>query len=214
MTAPILPLADAQARSLAAQAVRDEQIIAFPTDTIYGVGGNALSERAALRVFQAKGRPAGKGMPVLLDSLLDVSRVAREWPSAAALLAERFWPGALTIVLPAAASVPALVRTGDTVAVRVPGLADLRALIREAGWPLIGTSANRSGEPAAATAQEARAALGDAVALVLDGGRGEGAPSTVVEVGERSVRVVRRGAVELAALRDALRGSAVSLEVG
>lgn len=137
-------------------------------------------------------------MPVLLADPGDVLRLAAEWPAAAARLASRFWPGALTLVVPARSEVPARVRSGHTVALRVPGQPALRDLMRVAGVALIGTSANRSGAPAAVTAHEAAEALGDSVQLVLDGGRVAGAPSTVVVVDGDGVRVVREGAISQA----------------
>ena len=192
---PIYPIGSEQGRAASIEALRRGEIIAYPTDTLYGVGGDALSRAAVERVQRAKGREEGKGMPVLLSDARDVERLAAEWPEAAARLATRYWPGALTIVVDARPEVPSGVRTGSTVALRVPGHDGLRQLLRQAGVPLIGTSANRSGEAAALTAQAAAQALGEAVRLVLDGGRVGGAPSTVVVVGADGVRVVREGAI-------------------
>ncbi|HXI18734.1 MAG TPA: L-threonylcarbamoyladenylate synthase, partial [Chloroflexota bacterium] len=145
-----------------------------------------------------------KGLPVLLGDEAGASELAAVWPSAAAALAASFWPGALTIVVQARAEVPSQVRLGDTVALRVPGLPALLTIIQKSGRPLIGTSANRSGEPPALTAQDALAALGDSVRLVLDGGRTAGEPSTVVRVEKNSVRVLRAGAISEETLRAVL----------
>jgi L-threonylcarbamoyladenylate synthase len=139
-------------------------------------------------------------MPVLLADTAEVGRLAAAWPDTAARLAQRYWPGALTIVVPARAAVPAAVQVDGTVALRVPGLPALRSLIARAGVPLIGTSANRSGQPPAVTAGEAATALANSVVLVLDGGHVAGAPSTVVLVDGDSIRVVREGVVPAAAL--------------
>lgn len=195
---PVYSITSQEGMALAIEALRNDEIIAFPTDTLYGVGGNALSAAVAAAVQRAKGRDEGKGMPVLLADAQDVERLASGWPSVAALLAARYWPGALTVVVPARRDVPEGVRAGDTVALRVPGQPALRELIRRSGAPLIGTSANRSGEAAAVTAAEAALALGSAVRLVLDGGHVGGAPSTVVVVDGSSVRVVREGAIPAA----------------
>src|SRR5688500_7163590 len=200
---PVYPIGDLDAIARAVHALRAGEIIAFPTDTLYGVGGDALSADAVRRVADAKRRDASKAMPVLLASAEAVMGVAAEWPHLAARLAAAFWPGALTIVVPALGHVPDGVRSNGTVALRVPGLAPLRELIAAAGRPLIGTSANLSGEPAALTAGEALRVLGAAVALVLDGGRVGGAPSTVVALDGDRLRVLREGAVSRAAL-DAL----------
>jgi L-threonylcarbamoyladenylate synthase len=173
---------------------------------VYGVGGNALDPEAARRTYEAKGRPAGKGFPVLLADAQDARRLAAEWPPAAARLAERFWPGALTIVVGGRAEVPDETRTGQTVALRVPDHPLLRDVIRRAGCPLIGTSANHSGQPPALTAEAALQAVGTHVALVLDGGGGGGTPSTVVVIEDGGVRVAREGAVSWEAIEQALRG--------
>ena len=197
---PVYSIDDPVGIARAVDALRDGEIIAFPTDTLYGVGGDALSAGAVRRVQEAKRRDTSKAMPVLLSGLEEVPRLAAAWPAAAARLAGRFWPGALTIVVPALDEVPEGVRSNGTVALRVPGLDSLREVIRLAGRPLIGTSANVSGEPAALTAAEAMAALGGEVALVLDGGRVGGAPSTVVAVEGERVRVLREGAISATAL--------------
>src|SRR6266542_4942431 len=177
---PVYSIDSEEGIERAVAALRGGEIIAFPSDTLYGVGGNALSHAAAERVVAAKGREPGRGLPVLLAARDDAQRLAAVWPAAAARLAERYWPGALTIVVPARPEVPKAVRAERTVALRVPGLAALRRLIERAGVPLIGTSANRSGEPPAVAAAQASQALGHAVSLVLDGGRVGGAPSPVV----------------------------------
>ena len=197
---PVYPIDSEEAIARAVEALRRGQLIAFPTDTLYGVGGDALSESAAERVVEAKGRSPGRGLPVLLAEPGDALRLASEWPAAAARLAQRYWPGALTIVVPARPEVPDAVRAERTVALRVPGLPSLCAMIARAALPLIGTSANQSGAPPALTAAEAVTALGDAVALVLDGGRIGGAPSTVVRVDGDVLTVLREGAIPAAAL--------------
>jgi tRNA threonylcarbamoyl adenosine modification protein (Sua5/YciO/YrdC/YwlC family) len=187
----------------AVAALRRGELIAYPTDTLYGVGGNALDATAARRTYDAKGRPEGKGFPVLLADAAEADRLAAEWPTLAQRLAARYWPGALTLVVRSRREVPEETRTGETIALRVPGYVPLRHIIRAAGCPLIGTSANRSGEPAALTATEAAAAVGNYVALVLDGGRTGGAPSTVVVVEGDTLRVVREGAIPAAEIEAA-----------
>ncbi len=208
---PILAIELPEAIAAAVEALQQGEIIAYPTDTLYGVGGDALSPAAAQRVHEAKGREAGKGFPVLLASSDQVPQLARSWPEVAEQLAARFWPGALTIVVPSRPEVPELVRTGATVALRVPGYAPIRQVIAQAGRPLIGTSANRSGRPPALTAVEAARELGRSVRLVLDGGRVGGAPSTVVAIEGAAVRLIRAGAVSRSALEAVLAGLEVPL---
>ena len=202
--APVLPIDSDEGLAAAVDALRRGEVIAFPTDTLYGVGGNALDATAARRTYEAKGRPPGKGFPVLLAGAGDSLRLAAEWPTTAARLAEQFWPGSLTIVVRGRPEVPEETRTGETVAVRVPGHARLCEIIRQAGCPLIGTSANRSGQPAALTAEDALRAVGGEVALVLDGSRTGGLPSTVVIVEPDRVRITREGAVSRAEIEAAL----------
>jgi L-threonylcarbamoyladenylate synthase len=208
MVPPILPLASDLGVSRAIEALRAGEIIAYPTDTLYGVGGDARSPVAAERVFVAKRRDQAKGVPILLAAESEVDALAAEWPPAARALAAAFWPGALTIAVPARPGLPGLVTLAGTVALRVPGLPALRSVIHGSGVPLIGTSANQSGAPAALTAEEAAEALGDSVALVLDGGRiatDLGAkPSTIVAVQDGRVRVLRAGAIDSDALRRVL----------
>jgi L-threonylcarbamoyladenylate synthase len=209
---PILPIHDRAAVAAAVGAIRGGRIIAYPTDTVYGVGGDALLGQAARDVRRAKGRDDGKGFPVLLAAARDVWRLAAEWPPAAAALAGRFWPGALTIVVAARPEVPVETCAGTTVALRVPALTALRLVIEASGVPLIGTSANRSGQPPALTAAAAAAALGDSVALVLDGSVADGEPSTVVAVDERHARLLRPGAISRTVLAAALAPLGMHLE--
>ena len=201
---PIYSIDDAEGVARAIDALRAGEAIAFPTDTLYGVGGDALSPQAVRRVQEAKRRDKNRAMPVLLAGGEDARLLVAEWPELAARLAGRYWPGALTLVVPSRPEVPDGVRSGGTVAVRVPGHAALRELIARAGCPLIGTSANLSGEPATLTANEASRVLGESVTLVLDGGRVGGAPSTVVLIEGNEVKVLREGAI---AATDVLRVS-------
>jgi L-threonylcarbamoyladenylate synthase len=195
---PIYRIGDAAGIDAAVDALRRGEIIAYPTDTLYGVGGDARSAAAAKRVYEAKHRAAGKGVPVLLSDASEVHTLAAAWPPAAARLAGRYWPGALTIVVPAIPGLPDLIIADGGVALRVPGLAALRDVIRRAGTPLIGTSANRSGDPPALTAADAARALAGHVALVLDAGRTGGHPSTVVVLTGAEPVVVREGAIPAA----------------
>jgi L-threonylcarbamoyladenylate synthase len=176
-------------------------LVAFPTETFYGLGASALDPAAVARVFQAKGRPGDKPLLVLVATLAMARALAREWPAAAARLADRHWPGPLTLVVAARADLPAALTAGTgTVGVRLPGHPVARALVRAAGVPLTAPSANRHGAPPPRTAAEVVAGLGGAVDLVLDAGpTAGGAPSTVLDVTGDRPRVLRPGAVPLAA---------------
>jgi len=188
----------------AADVLRAGGIIVSPTETLYAVGGAGLDPQAARRSRLAKGRPDGKPLPLIVADAETARGLCRSWPAAADALAGRFWPGPLTLVLPASPRVPVEVTAGTgTVAVRVSGLALARAISRAAG-PLVSTSANRAGEPPATTCGEALVAVGSAVALALDGGACTGAPSTIVDLSGDRPALLREGAIAWADLADLL----------
>ena len=197
----------------AAEIVRWGGLVVYPTDTLYGLGTNALDPSAVDRLLEVKGRSAARGLPVLLADPAAAATLVAEWPPVAAELAARFWPGALTLVLPRSAQVPDLVAAGATVALRIPDHPVTRALIREAGCPLIGTSANRSGEAPATTAQAAVAALGSEMDVVLDGGPSPvGRPSSVLALSSPpTARILRAGAVGATALEPVLAAAGWTL---
>jgi L-threonylcarbamoyladenylate synthase len=181
----------------AARCLQDGGLVAFPTDTLYGLAAVASQERAVERLFKAKERPRDRPLPVLVASAMDVDGVAVEVPATARRLMEAFWPGGLTLVLrrhPGFRS-PALAG-GDTVAVRVPAHPVALELLRRVREPLTGTSANLSGRPGPRTAEEVRRQLGDRVDLIVDGGPCPGGvESTVVDCTADPPRVLREGAV-------------------
>ena len=194
-----MPATRPESLAAAVDAIRAGRIVALPTETVYGLAC-ALTDAALERLLAAKGRAAEKGITLLVDSLTQVESVA-EIPARGRRLAARYWPGPLTLVLPAraGAELPALLSGGQgTVGVRLPDHPVPRALARELG-PIPLTSANRSGEPEARDAAAVVAALGPAVALVLDGGPSTGGvPSTVVAIeggGEEGIRILRQGAI-------------------
>ncbi|MFN3974208.1 MAG: L-threonylcarbamoyladenylate synthase [Dehalococcoidia bacterium] len=207
---PFTPAIESQLQE-AVEALARGGIVAFPTDTVYGLGGDVFREEAAEKVFLAKGRPAGMPLPVLLASPQDVERVAVSIPPIAYRLMERFWPGALTIVLPKAPEVPAIVAArGWTIGVRVPAHPIPKELARRLGNPIHGTSANSSGAPPCRTAEEVHRALGDKVDFVVDGGITPGGHSTVVDLTSPRPRLVRKGIVPQCAIEETL---GISLEV-
>ncbi len=189
-----------------ARLLEGDGVIIFPTDTFYGLGASCFSTAAVDRIYSLKKRDAGKALPIVISDLEMADLAAREVPPVFAELAGRFWPGPLTLVLKAAAGLPKrLLGDGNTIALRVPALTWLRALIREAGFPVIATSANVSGERDVSTAEEALALFQGKVDLVIDGGRTVGVkPSTVLDLTGDRPSLVREGAVPRSALEEYL----------
>ncbi|MEE8424886.1 MAG: L-threonylcarbamoyladenylate synthase [Elusimicrobiota bacterium] len=171
-------------------------ILAFPTDTVYGIGGSGLAPKTADKVFTIKKRDVGKALPILIHSLEEARRWTA-WNSAAEALAGRFWPGPLTLVLePTPEGRRLLTSDQPTLAVRVPALVFTRTLIAESRAPWMSSSANLSGEPALTDGAAVAAALKDSVDLVIDAGpTSSGVVSSVVAVTGNSVRVLREGAL-------------------
>jgi L-threonylcarbamoyladenylate synthase len=202
-----LPLTEA-ARARVRRALEAGEVLTFPTETSYALGGNALSAALVAAVYRLKGRERGKPLPLLVDGAAGLERWARAVHPAAGVLIERFWPGPLTLVLRAGPALPAhLVDERGAVALRWsphPAVAELLAL---GGVPLIGTSANRSGTPALHSVDAVLRAFPGAPLLALDGGpTSGGAPSTVLDATVVPFAVVREGAVSVAKLRAALAG--------
>lgn len=215
-TVPLLDArrADAVARTIAVLAAGG--VVAFPTDTVYGLAASLARPEALRRVYRVKGRPGDKPLPVLLGDRAALGVVAAEVEPRVERLLGRWWPGPLTVVLPAHDGLPPeVIGPGRTVGVRVPDHALARAVIAGAGGALAVTSANRSGAPAATEAAQVVADLGSALDLVLDGGPATGGvASTVVAVGGGELAVLREGALPTAALLAAWHeGSAVPRSV-
>jgi len=188
---------DAAVIDRAAAVIRSGGLVAFPTETVYGLGANALDPTAVARIFAAKGRPATNPVIVHVADVAEVGNVVADWPATAAALAGRFWPGPLTLVLPRGRAVPDVVTAGGlTVAVRCPAHAVARALIRAAGVPIAAPSANRSTELSPTRADHVLKGLNGRIDLVLDGGTCSGGiESTVVDVTEKQVRILRPGLI-------------------
>jgi L-threonylcarbamoyladenylate synthase len=189
------PEADVIAR--AAAVLRGGGLVAFPTETVYGLGASALDAAAVGRIFAAKGRPANNPLIVHVAEAAEARQVAATWPAAAARLAARFWPGPLTLVLPKRDHVPdAVTAGGPTVAVRVPAHQVARALIRAAGVPVAAPSANRSSRLSPTRAEHVLGGLAGRIDLVLDGGpTAGGLESTVLDVTGTPPRLLRPGLV-------------------
>jgi L-threonylcarbamoyladenylate synthase len=184
----------------AASILRAGGLVAFPTETVYGLGANALDEAAVRRIFAAKGRPAYNPLIVHVAERDEASALVVRWTADADRLAERFWPGPLTLVLPKRAAVPDIVTAGlDTVAVRVPGHPVALALLRAARVPLAAPSANPFTRLSPTTAEHVEAGLGDAVDLILDAGPTfVGIESTVIDLSGECPRLLRPGTISRA----------------
>jgi len=181
----------------AIEALSQGAIVAFPTDTVYGLGCRIDDERAVRRIYEIKARPLTEPLPILLADLDQLTEYVAMVPEVARTLSRQFWPGPLTLVLMRSSRVNALVAGGGpTVAVRLPHHPIPRALARGIGVPIIGTSANSHGRPAPVTARHVLFDLGDKIDLVLDGGRTPiGVESTVVDVTGPALRILRVGAI-------------------
>ncbi len=206
MRTQILSANDTEAFGHAVRLLRAGKVIAYPTDTVYGVGASGFNERAIEQLYVVKDRPRDKAIPYLLASVESLKLVAREIPDAARVLAAKFWPGGLTLVVPASPRVPKILTAGgDTIAVRVPNHATTRALIDAVGAPLATTSANLSGAPDPSSAQEALAQLTGRIPLILDAGPTRGnVPSTVVDVTTDPPTVRRVGVIGVEEIERAL----------
>jgi len=198
----------------AAALLRAGRLVAFPTETVYGLGANALDPAAVRRIFEVKGRPSTSPLIVHVNSPAMARLYVTEWPEAAGLLAARWWPGPLTLVLPKAAAIPDIATAGlATVGLRVPAHPLALELIGAAGIPVAAPSANRFGQLSPVTAEHVRAALGAEVDMVLDGGPATvGIESTVLSLAGRSPALLRPGVIRLSEI-EALIGPVAAAPV-
>lgn len=204
MNTEVLSVSSPNAITSALQVLLSGGLVAFPTDTVYGVGALAFDEKAVESIYAAKERPVEKAIPVLIGDTEDLTRVAEEIPFFAARLIARFWPGPLTVLVPKKPTLPEVISATSTVGVRVPDHEVARALLRLAG-PMAVTSANRSSQPSPTTAQEVLAQLGGRIALVLDGGKTPGGiPSTLVDCTGDEIQIMREGPLSKEQLLSAL----------
>jgi len=178
------------------------ELIALPTDTVYGVAAIASQPSAVARLYVAKGRPPERSIPILLADPRDLDAVAAEVSDLVRRLVAHFWPGGLTLIVPKGSAVPPEVSSTSTVAVRLPDLPLTQQIIAAVGAPVAATSANRSGQPDALTAGEVMAQLQGRIAAVVDGGPSPGGvPSTILDCTTEFPRVLRVGAISVEALR-------------
>ena len=194
----------------AALLLRVGGIVAYPTDTLYGLGVDAFNAAAVERVFLAKGRARDQGLPVLLADASQLELVATNVSHQAMRLAEHFWPGALTIVLRRSPDLPAVVSGGaPTVAVRVPNHEVPVRLVRELDSPITGTSANKTGAADPVSVEEVEAQLGPWLDYIIDlGPAPQGEASTIVDMSNARPRILREGAISTSAILEALNSAA------
>jgi len=201
----VIKAGSGEALRQAVAVLRAGGLVAFPTDTVYGLAALPTDRAAVARIYEVKGRNTGRPIALLLSDADRLTEVAL-LPKVAGPVARRFWPGGLTLILPKTEMVCKEISQGPTVGVRVPDLALARRLIRAAGGVLAVTSANRSGEPAALTAAEVLEQVGGRIELVIDGGRCPGGiPSTVLDCTVWPPVVLRHGAISEADIRAALK---------
>jgi L-threonylcarbamoyladenylate synthase len=193
---------DAAILAEAARVLRAGGLVSFPTETVYGLGANALDASAVARIFAAKGRPANNPLIVHVADASEAQRIVASWPPSAEQLADRFWPGPLTLVLPRHESVPDEVTAkGPTVAVRVPAHPVAQALVRAAGVPIAAPSANRSTELSPTRAEHVLRSLEGRIEMLLDGGpTAGGIESTVLDLTTTPPRLLRPGLLGIAEL--------------
>jgi L-threonylcarbamoyladenylate synthase len=198
---PSLSIKEAAALREAAEKIRSGGLVAFPTETVYGLGANALDATAVQKIYELKGRPTASPLIVHVASIEMAREIVAEWPPLAESLARKWWPGPLTLVLPKLPVVPDVVTAGlPTVGVRMPNHPMALALIEEAGVPIAAPSANRFTELSPTTAEHVRSAFGDAV-QVLDGGPAQvGIESTVVAIENGVLKLLRPGMISLGEL--------------
>jgi L-threonylcarbamoyladenylate synthase len=186
----------------AAELLRAGEVVALPTETVYGLAANALDAGAVARIFEIKGRPAHNPIIVHVASVAMAERCVREWPALADRLAKAFWPGPLTLVLPRARTIPDVVTAGGpTVGVRWPSHPFIQAVLQECGFPLAAPSANLSNRVSPTNAAHVSKQLGDRVRLIIDGGQSQvGIESTVLDVSVVPPRLLRPGMIHEQAL--------------
>jgi L-threonylcarbamoyladenylate synthase len=200
----IVPANASDAITQAIEVLNRGGLVAFPTDTVYGVGSLVFDGKAVESIYAAKDRPIEKAIPVLMADAADMERVGTNIPAIAHQLAARFWPGPLTCIIPKQPTLPEAVSATSTVGVRIPDHEVARALLRAAG-PMAVTSANISGQPSPSTAEEVFAQLGGRIDLIIDGGRTPGGvPSTVVDCTTEELKILREGPISLAEIKSKL----------
>ena len=195
----------------AAAIIKNGGIVAFPTETVYGLGADAFNPQAVEKIFKAKGRPSDNPLIVHIRSCDDLRLVAKNIPAIAGILIKKFWPGALTLILKKKKMIPNIVSGGlDTVAVRMPNNKTALKLIKQAGVPIAAPSANISGRPSGTNAQTVLEDFGNNIDLILDGGQTKiGVESTVLDLTVKPPTILRQGGVTVEEIRKIITSVAI-----
>jgi L-threonylcarbamoyladenylate synthase len=193
---------DEAALEIASAAIINGSVISLPTDTFYALAADPFNLRAVEQIFQIKGRQDWKPLLLLIDSVDQAETIAQNIPDVFYEIAEEFWPGPLTLILPASNQVPLKITGGTgTVGMRIPNFTLTRLLVQAIDIPVVGTSANLSAHPACASADEVLRQLGGKIELVLDSGKlNSTAPSTILDLTKEPARIIREGAIPARAL--------------
>ena len=196
MKTQVLPVSESSI-ALGGKILREGGLVGMPTETVYGLGANALDPKAVRSIFEAKGRPGDNPLIVHVSCVEEIPPLVREIPKAARKLMDAFWPGPMTLILPKAACIPTAVSAGlDTVGIRLPSSEAARALIRESGCPIAAPSANRSGRPSPTTAQHVFEDMDGRIPMILDGGACEvGLESSVIDATGEVPVILRPGGI-------------------
>ncbi len=204
--AKLLPANDSGSLQVALELLHQGKLVAFPTDTVYGLGADLHNPQAIQQLYEVKGREAAKAIAVLVGNVQVLNEITLNMNPLAQRLAQMFWPGPLTLVVPAHPSLPPELSPLPTVGVRMPDHSDAVALLNLTG-PLAVTSANLSGAPSSVTAQEVMQQIGEHIPLILDGGKTPGGvSSTVVDCTQDEIKILRVGPISQQALETALKG--------
>ena len=200
---------------IAAEEIKKGNLVAFPTETVYGLGADAINEKAVAKIFKAKGRPFNDPLIAHIADIEELYRLSKQVPPVALKLAKAFWPGPLTLVLKKSELVSGIVTAGlDTVAVRMPADNIALSLIREAKTPIAAPSANLFGRTSPTTAQHVADDLGGKIEMIIDGGKTKvGVESTVLDITVEPVRVLRAGGISVEKLKEVVGQVKISKEL-
>ncbi len=181
----------------AARVLQNKGVIAYPTETVYGIGSNVFAAEAVERIYKLKNRDQSKALIVIASDTIQIGDLVSEIPESAEKLMENFWPGPLTLVFKSSADLKnSAFRRSHTIAIRIPDCSICLSLLKTCGFPIISTSANHSGEPPATNARQVAEIFGDQLDLIVDGGETpSNIPSTVVDVTRHPVRILREGGI-------------------
>jgi L-threonylcarbamoyladenylate synthase len=197
MKTEVIPAGSPDSLAKALEVLHSGGLVAFPTDTVYGLGALAFDGKAVKSIYTAKNRPVEKAIPILIADIDDMEKIGVDIPDSAYKLASRFWPGPLTCIIPKVSTLPEAVSATSSVGVRVPDHEVARSLLREAG-PMAVTSGNISGQQSPSRADDVYAQLKGRIPLIIDGGRAPGnLPSTVVDCTGSELTILRTGSLSL-----------------